>query len=114
MTQYKEYHAVHKTGAVSVKLLRSTKNYLIEQNGTRYKKSEHTDNVDYIAEQMGAGGWCYHYRIYMLNHPFVIKKIEQQERMYFTSKVVGLIRTRGLTYDEAAKINKVLGLGVEE
>jgi hypothetical protein len=116
MTEYKEYHAVYTNGSVTTKMLRETKNYLIEQDGTKYRKSTYAGD-EHLAERMNRGGWTTSgYRIYVPNHPFALKKIKEQEEKYFTTKVCNIMsqKARRLTYDEAVKINEVLGFGVEE
>lgn len=97
--------------------LRETPRFLMSDCVSKHKFKK-IDGQEFIASNSGFSNRCKTgYDVYWVDHPHVLKLIEEEKQSYFTSKVreklEKLYRNRGMTFEEANKINDFLEFGVE-
>lgn len=98
--------------------LRETPKFLMSDCTSKYKFKK-VEGQEFVAGNIDYSNWTKTgYYVYEVDHPHVLDLIEKEKQRYFIfyvrEEIEKLYRNRNMSFEEAKKINDLLGLGVEE
>lgn len=96
--------------------LRETPKFLMSECSSKYKFKK-VEGEDFIASNSRYSNWhTAGYEVYEVGHPYVLALIEAEKQSYFIfnvrQKLEKLHMKRGMSFEEANKINELLEFGV--
>lgn len=97
--------------------LRETPKFLMSNCVSKYKFKK-IDGQEFVASNSGFRNWSKTgYDVYEVDHPHVLDLIREEKQGYFVlyvrEKIEKLYRNRGMSFEEAKRINELLEFGVE-